>query len=252
MTESLLDVRLDGSVAHLELRRATKRNALNDELIEALDAAFAGFNDEIRAVVLCAAGPHFCAGLDLEESSRRSPVDVLRTSQRWHQVFHRIQFSGRPVVAAMHGAVIGGGLELALAAHVRVAERDAFFQLPEAQRGIFVGGGASVRVARVIGPDRMTEMMLTGRRYDADDGYRLGLAHYLAETGEGRRMAAELAARIAENAPLSNWAVVNAVPRIHDMSTSDGLFAESLTVALTHGGDEARTRMREFLEGKHG
>ncbi|MGH8780236.1 crotonase/enoyl-CoA hydratase family protein [Paraburkholderia sp.] len=250
MTDALLDVRLDGAVAHLELMRSAKRNALNDALIDSLDTAFASLGDEIRAVVLCAAGPHFCAGLDLAENSRRAPVDVLRTSQRWHQVFHRIQFSSRPVVAVLQGAVIGGGLELALAAHVRIAANDTFFQLPEAQRGIFVGGGASVRVARVIGPDRMTEMMLTGRRYDAQDGHRLGLAHYLAEPDEGRRMAAELAARVAQNAPLSNWAAINAVPRIHDMSMSDGLFTESVTAALMQSGDDAKEGMHAFLNGE--
>jgi enoyl-CoA hydratase/carnithine racemase len=149
----------------------------------------------------------------------------------------------------MQGGVIGGGLELALAAHIRIVEVGAFFQLPEAQRGIFVGGGASVRVARVIGPDRMTEMMLTGRRYSAEDGHRLGLAHYLAEAGQGRQMAAQLAAQVAGNASLSNWAAINAVPRIHDMSMNDGLFTEALTAAVTQSSHDARERMEGFLNG---
>ena len=149
----------------------------------------------------------------------------------------------------MQGGVIGGGLELALAAHVRIAEADAFFQLPEAQRGIFVGGGASVRLARVIGADRMTEMMLTGRKYCAADGHRLGLAHYLAEPGSGRQMAAELAAQVAANARLSNWAAINAVARIRDMSMSDGLFTESLTAAFTQSSQDAPERMKAFLNG---
>jgi enoyl-CoA hydratase/carnithine racemase len=249
MAHELLNVRIDGAIAQVELHRPEKRNALNNALIEALDAAFASFGDEVRAITLSASGGHFCAGLDLAENSVRNSIEVLRTSQRWHQVFQRIQFSDKPVIAVMQGGVIGGGLELALAAHVRIAEADAFFQLPEAQRGIFVGGGASVRLARVIGADRMTEMMLTGRKYSAADGHRLGLAHYLAEPGGGRPMAAELAAQVAANARLSNWAAINAVARIQDMSMSEGLFTESLTAALTQSSQDASEGMKAFLNG---
>lgn len=249
MAHEFLNVWIDGAIAHVELDRPEKRNALNHALLEALDEAFASFGDEVRAITLSASGGHFCAGLDLAEHSVRSAIDVVRTSQRWHQVFQRIQFSDKPVIAVMQGGVIGGGLELALAAHVRIAEADAFFQLPEAQRGIFVGGGASVRLARVIGADRMTEMMLTGRKYSAADGHRLGLAHYLAEPGSGRQMAEELASQVATNARLSNWAAINAVARIHDMSMSDGLFTESLTAALTQSSQDAPERMNAFLNG---
>lgn len=250
MTLEHLQVRIEDSIAFIELDRPSKRNALNNALVDSLDAAFRALGDDVRAVVLTGAGEHFCAGLDLGENSAREPVDVLRTSQRWHKVFHDIQFSGKPVIAALQGGVIGGGLELALAAHVRVIERDAFFQLPEGKRGIFTGGGASVRVARVIGPDRMTEMMLTGRRYSAEEGYRLGLGHYLTEPGAGLDLARQLAADVAGNSALSNWAAINAVSRIHDMSMSDGLFTESLTAALMQSTPDARERMEAFLSGK--
>ncbi|ABE36798.1 Putative enoyl-CoA hydratase/isomerase [Paraburkholderia xenovorans LB400] len=249
MRYEFLKLQYDGPLAHVELNRPAKRNAINDALLDELDAAFTGFGENVRAVVLTAAGAHFCAGLDLAENSTRAPIDVLRTSQRWHRVFQRMQFSDRPIVTVMQGAVIGGGLELALATHARIAEPDAFFQLPEARRGIFVGGGASVRVARLIGADRMTEMMLSGRSYSAEEGQRLGLAHYMAEAGGGREMAVQLARRMAANASLSNWAAINAVSRIHDMSMSDGLFTESLTAALTQSGADAHIRMREFLDG---
>lgn len=247
MTYPHLRMRVDDGIAFVTLDRADKRNALNDAAIDSLDAAFRDFDDSVRAVVLSGAGEHFCAGLDLSENSARDPIDVLRVSQRWHKVFHEIQFSGRPVVAVLHGAVIGGGLELALAAHVRVIERSAFFQLPEGKRGLFVGGGASVRVARILGPDRMTEMMLTGRRYDAVDGERLGLGHYLTEAGEGLALATQLAHETAANSPLSNWATIHALSRIHDMSMADGLFTESVTSALMLATPEARERMERFL-----
>jgi enoyl-CoA hydratase/carnithine racemase len=148
----------------------------------------------------------------------------------------------------MHGAVVGGGLELATATHVRVAEPSCFYALPEGQRGIYVGGGASVRVARIIGEGRMAEMMLTGRSYNADEGQAMGLSHHRVGTGEALAKAKELALRIAANAPLSNYAILNALPRIADMSMSDGLFTESLMAALAQTSDEARNRMRDFLE----
>lgn len=247
MTYPHLRVRVDDAIAFVTLERADKRNALCDAAIDSLEAVFRDFDDGVRAVVLNGAGEHFCAGLDLSENSTRDPIDVLRVSQRWHKVFHEIQFGGRPVIAVLHGAVIGGGLELALAAHVRVIERSAFFQLPEGKRGIFVGGGASVRVARILGPDRMTEMMLTGRRYDAVDGERLGLGHYLTDAGAGLALATQLARETAQNSPLSNWATIHALSRIHDMSMADGLFTESVTSALMLASPEARERMERFL-----
>src|SRR5690606_19331457 len=141
--------------------------------------------------------------------------------RRWHEVMDRIQFGGLPVVAVLEGAVMGGGLELAAAAHVRVAEPSVRFQLPEGRRGIFVGGGASVRIGRIIGPDRMVEMMLTGRVYDAQDGTRLGLAHYLVAEGEGRAEALSLAGTIAANSQLTNYIVIQALSRIDDMARAD-------------------------------
>jgi enoyl-CoA hydratase/carnithine racemase len=199
-------------------------------------------------VVISGDGGNFSSGLDLSEHVHREPADVMRHSRRWHEVMDRIQFGGLPVVAVLEGAVMGGGLELAAAAHVRVAEPSVRFQLPEGRRGIFVGGGASVRIGRIIGPDRMVEMMLTGRVYDAQDGTRLGLAHYLVAEGEGRVEALRLAGTIAANAELSNYIVIQALSRIDDMARADGLFAESLCAALAQTGADAQEGLRAFLD----
>src|SRR5207244_4326152 len=137
-----------------------------------------------------------------------------RHSQMWHRVFDRIQYSRVPVIAALKGAVIGGGLELACAAHIRVAEPSAYFALPEGQRGIFVGGGGSVRLPRLIGVARMTDMMLTGRVYSAIEGASYGFAQYLTEEGNALAKAMELATKVATNAPLTNFAVLQALPMI--------------------------------------
>lgn len=243
---------IEDGIAHLRLNRPAKRNAVNNGLLQDIEAALDGMGADATVVVISGEGAHFSAGLDLSEHQVRTPFEVLQHSQWWHRVFHKVQFGGRPVVAALHGAVVGGGLELATSTHVRIAGRSTFYQLPEGQRGIFVGGGASVRVSKIVGPDRMTEMMLTGRRYDAEDGYRLGLSHYLVDDAEVLPEAFRLARQIATNAPLSNWASINAVANIGDMSMANGLYTESMAAALAQSSDEANKRMQDFLNRKKG
>jgi (methylthio)acryloyl-CoA hydratase len=150
----------------------------------------------------------------------------------------------------MQGAVIGGGLELAICAHVRVSETSTFYRLPEGRHGIFVGGGASVNVARVIGTSRMTEMMLTGRDVDADEGYRIGLAHYVVPEGESLAKARAIAANIATNSQYSNWAMTTGLSRISSMSTEEGLYTESLICGITQTSDEVKARIESFLNRK--
>jgi len=241
-------VSVEGPIARLTLNRPAKRNAVNDAMLAGLDAFFRDIPQGVRTVVLSGAGGHFSSGLDLAEQEHREAHEVLRHSRGWHEVMDRIQFSGVPVVSVLDGAVMGGGLEIAAATHVRIAEPSARFRLPEGKRGIFVGGGATVRIGRILGPDRMTEMMLTGRTYDAQDGLRLGLAHYLVGTGEGAARAEELARDVAANSRLVNYLVVQSIARINDMARGDGLYAESLSAALSQSGSDAQEGLRAFLE----
>lgn len=248
-----LTVEVHGAIALVGLNRPQKRNAINDDLLGDVHAFFSAVPEDIRVVVLHGHGEHFCSGLDLSEHSERDAFAVMMHSQAWHRAFGLIQSGRTPVVAALHGAVVGGGLELAAATHVRVADRgNTFYALPEGQRGIYVGGGASVRVAGIIGAGRMAEMMLTGRSYAAEEGQGLGLSHHLAEPGRALDKAMDLAGRIATNAPLSNFAILQALPRIADMSAQDGLFTESLMAALVQTSGDAQERMRAFLEKRAG
>ncbi|MCS7102126.1 MAG: crotonase/enoyl-CoA hydratase family protein [Burkholderiaceae bacterium] len=247
---ALLQCELLGPVWHLRLNRPAKRNALNDALIAALHEAFAQPPTEARVAVISAAGEHFCAGLDLSELAERSVFDGVEHARMWHAAFDRIQFGRLPAVVALHGAVVGGGLELAAAAHIRVADATAFYGLPEGKRGLFVGGGGSARLPRLIGYARMTDMMLTGRVLDAQEGQACGLSQYLVEAGQALAKAMELARRIADNAPLSNYAVIQALPRIAQLSQPDGLFMEALMAAISQGDEAAKQRMRDFLEGR--
>jgi enoyl-CoA hydratase/carnithine racemase len=230
------------------MNRSDKRNAMSDDLLEAIEAFFARPPEGVRVVVLTGTAGHFCSGLDLAEHVARDAEGTMRHSRNWHRIMDVVQFGGLPVVSAMFGAVIGGGLELAAATHVRVAEPSTMFQLPEGRRGIFVGGGASVRVGRILGADRLVEMMLTGRKYGAEEGLVLGLTHYVVGEGEALARAREIAARIATNAPLTNSVMIQALARIEDTSKADGLFTESLCAALTQTSPDAQEGLNAFLQ----
>lgn len=238
------------NVWHIELNREAKRNALSDAMVGELHACIALMQADVGAIILSGKGKHFCAGLDLSELKDHGVAGGMRHSQMWHAAFDQVQFGPAPVIAVLQGAVVGGGLELASSAHVRIAEPNAFFALPEGQRGLFVGGGGSVRIPRLIGVSRMTDMMLTGRSFDALQAEQIGLVNYAVDAGAGITKACELAQKIAGNAPLSNFAVMNALPRIAEVSPAQGLFTESLMAAIAQSDGDAKARMASFLEGK--
>jgi (methylthio)acryloyl-CoA hydratase len=246
----LLEMQMHGAVAVVRLTRPAKRNALNDALVLALRDVFSSLPTEARAAVLDGDGAHFCAGLDLSELKERDAGQGVHHSRMWHNALEAVQHGPVPVVAALHGAVVGGGLELASACHIRVADASTFYALPEGTRGIFVGGGGSVRIPKLIGVARMTDMMLTGRVYNAEDGDRVGFAQYLVPQGGSFAKALELATRIATNAPLTNYALMHALPRIAEQPADQGFFTEALMAAIAQSAPEAKERVKAFLDGK--
>ncbi|HZY17981.1 MAG TPA: crotonase/enoyl-CoA hydratase family protein [Ramlibacter sp.] len=252
MTTPDLQIEHRGAVAIVRLNRSAKRNALNDALILAIRDAFMNLPEGIGAAVIDGEGEHFCAGLDLSEIKERDAGAGMRHSRMWHAALEQVQFGPVPVVAALHGAVVGGGLELASACHIRVADETTFYALPEGSRGIFVGGGGSVRIPRLIGVARMTDMMLTGRVYNAQDGDRAGFAQYLVPQGTALDKAIELAGRIAQNAPLTNYALMHALPRIAEQPADQGFLTEALMSGIVQSAPEAKERVRAFLEGRAG
>ncbi len=245
-----LQCTLDGEVAIVRLRRPAKRNALSDGLILALRHTFEHLPDGARAAVICGEGEHFCAGLDLSELRERDAAEGLHHSRLWHSALDAVERGRVPVVAALHGAVVGGGLELASACHIRVADDSAYFALPEGSRGIFVGGSGSVRIPRLIGVACMMDMMLTGRVLDADTAERAGLVQYRVPAGQALDKAVTLARRIAANAPLTNYALMHALPRIAEQPADHGLFTEALMSAIAQAAPEAKARLHAFLEGR--
>ena len=249
----LVTYELEGNIALIGINRADKRNAISAGVVVELRRAVIRAGEEASVAVLFGHGTNFSAGLDLREmldrATGKTPHPRKRPRHAWHETFDIIARGPIPFVAALHGAVVGGGLELATAAHVRVADESAFFGLPEAQRGIFVGGGGTVRIQRVIGYSVMADMMLTGRLLSAQEGLQTNLVRYLVPKGEAVAKAKELATRITHNTPETNWMITNVLPRVNDLSHDDGLFMEYLNSGQARHTDST-DRLRAFVEGR--
>lgn len=246
----LLSVKHIGAVAQVRITRPNKRNALNEDLVMAIKACFESMPESVKAIVLYGEGDHFCAGLDLSEVSAHTVPQSVQHSRMWHAAFEQVQFGRAPVIAVLHGAVVGGGFELASAAHIRVAEASAFYALPEGKRGLFVGGGGSVRISRLIGVARMSDLMLTGRVLNAQEGHQIGISQYSVDNGQGLAKAMELAESIASNASMTNYGVMHMLPRIADQSIQDGLATESLMAAVAQTDPATLDLLAQFLQGK--
>jgi enoyl-CoA hydratase/carnithine racemase len=250
MTPKDVQLEIRDAVAIVRLSRPSKRNALSDDLILAVRKLFEDMPKSVRAIVLDGEGDHFCAGLDLSELTERDAGAGMHHSRMWHAALEAVQFGPAPVIAALHGAVVGGGLELACSCHIRVADESTFYALPEGSRGIFVGGGGAVRIPRLIGTARMLDMMLTGRVYNAQDGEKIGMAQYLVPPGQATAKALELAERVASNAPMTNYALMHALPRIAEQPADQGFLTEALMAAIAQSAPEAKSRVKDFLEGR--
>ncbi|MEP2978424.1 MAG: methylthioacryloyl-CoA hydratase [Lentilitoribacter sp.] len=238
----------DNNVCVLTLNRPDKRNALDVQSIEELVNFFSNTAKfGVRAVVLAGEGDHFCAGLDLIEhwKADRSPDEFMHVCMRWHEAFNKMEYGGVPIIAALKGAVVGGGLELASAAHIRVIDNSTYFALPEGQRGIFTGGGATIRVSDMIGKSRMIDMILMGRVYQGQEAVNLGLAQYITE-GSSLDKAIELAQKAAQNLPLTNYAICSAISHLNNMSGMDAAYAEAVVAGMVNTQPEARARLEAF------
>lgn len=246
--ENLTLIGDEDGIVQVVLSRPAKRNALNADTIEELIEVFSKLpRMGARAVVLRAEGDHFCAGLDLVEhhNEQRRPEEFMHICLRWHEAFNKMEYGGVPIIAALKGAVVGGGLELASAAHVRVADQSTYFALPEGQRGLFTGGGATIRVADLVGKARMIDMMLTGRVYKQEEAFRVGLCQYLVE-GSSEDKAMEIARTAAENPVLSNFAICSAISHMQSMSAMDAAYAESVVAGIVNTQPASNERLEAF------
>ncbi|HUF27339.1 MAG TPA: enoyl-CoA hydratase-related protein, partial [Gemmatimonadaceae bacterium] len=183
---STIETRREDGIAVVTVNRPDKLNALNDETVRALDVAFRELaaDDGVRGVIVTGAGEKaFVAGADIGELAKMGPLDGVRVSRRGQDTFAVLERMPKPVLAAVNGFALGGGLELALACHLRIASPNAKFGLPEVKLGIIPGYGGTVRLPRIVGRGRALELILTGEMIDATEAHRIGLVNRIVSDG---------------------------------------------------------------------
>lgn len=240
-----------GEVAYVRLERAGKRNALTSAMLERLGEIFAGLaaRRDLRAVLLCGDGRDFCAGTDISELAGLDEAGATRKVKLGQEVCDSIETCGTPVIAPVQGAAAGGGCELALACHLRVAARGARFSLPETTLGLIPAYGGTQRLARSVGNARALASMLAGESIGADEALRLGLVNRVVEEETLLTEAESLARAIVEtSAPLAARACLEAVTRGTRLPLEDGLKLEARLFAQLFSTWDVREGTRAFLE----
>ncbi|HVF68239.1 MAG TPA: enoyl-CoA hydratase-related protein [Pyrinomonadaceae bacterium] len=239
------------AVAYVRLERAEKRNALTGAMLERLGEIFAGVaaRSDLRAVLLGGDGRDFCAGTDISELAGLDEAGAGRKVKLGQQVCDSIETCGAPVIAAVQGFAAGGGCELALACHLRVAARGARFSLPETTLGVIPAYGGTQRLARAVGNARALAAMLAGEAIGADEALRLGLVNRVVEEESLLSEAESLACAIIDTAaPLAARACLEAVTRGTRLPLEDGLELEAELFARLFSTEDVREGTRAFLE----
>lgn len=240
-----------GTILFVRLERPAKRNALTSAMLERLGEIFAGVaaRQDLRAVILSGAGADFCAGTDITELEGISEKDARRKAERGQEVCDQIELCGTPVIAAVQGAAAGGGCELALACHLRVASSNARFSLPEARLGVIPAYGGTQRLARAAGTGRALAAMLAGEEIDAEEALRFGLVNRVVEPDRLMPEAESLAQAIIDNAaPLAARACLHAVTRGARLPLDEALRHEAELFASLFATEDVREGTRAFLE----
>lgn len=249
-----LRIETSDRVSVLTISRPDSLNILNRELLEELGRALAFLERDSAtgAVVLTGEGERaFAAGADIRELENLDPADAFRFARRGQALFNRIESLAKPVVAAVRGYCLGGGCELALACHLRVAGRGARFGQPEVRLGLIPGYGATQRLTRVVGRGPALELLLTGEAIGAERAWELGLVSRVVEDSDVLSAACGLAGKILENAPLALGFCLEAVVSGGDIPLEKGLALEASLFGLCFGTEDAREGIRAFLEKRN-
>ena len=251
MNAPAVKVELSDSIVLIRLNRPEKLNALLRAMLEALSATFKqiGREPDVRAVILTGTGEQaFSAGTDIGELASLNVEEARRASQRGQDVCEQIEHCGVPVIAAINGLAVGGGCELALACHLRIAATNAQFSLPETKLGVIPAYGGTQRLARVIGSGRALEMMLTNQSVSAEEAEQIGLVNYVTEPAQLMTEAEALAREIAQLAPLAIRACLEAVMRGLSLPLAEGLALEAELFSSLFASEDMREGTRAFLE----
>jgi enoyl-CoA hydratase len=251
MSYENLDLEKRDGVAVVTINRPDKLNALNSRTVDELEAVFRslGSDPEVGGVIITGAGDKaFVAGADIAELASQAPLEGKTFSARGQRVFDRIEGLGKPVIAAVNGFALGGGCELAMACHVRVAAEGAKLGTPEVKLGIICGYGGTQRLPRLVGKGRALEILMTGEMIDAQEAYRIGLVNHVFPKEKLLEEAKGLLRKMLGNGPLSLRLVLDAVGCGLDMAQSDGQELEAALFGLICSSEDMREGTAAFLE----
>ncbi len=250
MTEPVLLVEVRDRIATLTVNRPDKLNALNAAVIGALGDAIADCRrrDDVAAVILTGAGRAFVAGADIAELNRATAVEARRISQFGQEVFQLFETSPKPTIAAVNGFALGGGCELAMACHLRLASDAAKFGQPEARLGLGPGYGGTQRLPRLVGRGRALELLLSAEMIGAAEAHRIGLVNRVVPGAELLDAARALAATMAAQAPLALGAIIEAVNVGYEHGLAAGLVVEAQQFGVLTASNDMREGTTAFLE----
>jgi enoyl-CoA hydratase len=250
MSYQHLTVSVQDRIATLTVNRPDKLNALNaiviGELGRAIDELVA--SEDVGAVILTGAGRAFVAGADIAELSAVSALEGRRLARRGQEIFRRFETSPKPTVAAVNGFALGGGCELAMACHVRVAAEGAKFGQPEVKLGLIPGYGGTQRLPRLVGRGRALQLLLTGEMIDAHEALRIGLVNRVVPGDQLLSAAATMIQQMLMNAPLALGACIDAVDRGLQMALDDALVLEATQFGVLITTNDTAEGTRAFLE----
>ncbi|MFL5582459.1 MAG: enoyl-CoA hydratase/isomerase family protein [Gemmatimonadaceae bacterium] len=250
MPYSYLTLDVADRIATLTVNRPDKLNALNDATIRELGAAIDELRgrEDVGGIILTGAGRAFVAGADISELAGQTPVEAKARAQRGQEVFRRFETSPKPTVAAVNGFALGGGCELAMSCHVRLASEHAKFGQPEVKLGIGPGYGGSQRLPRLVGRGRALQLLLTGEMIDAQEAYRIGLANRVVPAAELLPAARAMVGAMIANGPLALAVCIEAVNFGLDAPLPDGLNLEANHFGLLSATADMQEGTRAFLE----
>lgn len=250
MSYQFLTLEVNERIATLTVNRPDKLNALTDATIAELGDAIEEVRsrDDIAGLIVTGAGRAFVAGADIAELSSQTPAIAKARAQKGQHVYRRFETSPKPVIAAVNGFALGGGCELALACHIRIASDKAKFGLPEVKLGTCPGYGGTQRLPRLVGKGRAIQLITTAEMIDAQEAYRIGLVNKVVAAEELMNAAADMMKLILANGPVAVSLVIEAVDRGMEMSLDDALVLEANHFAMLAATQDMTEGMNAFLE----
>ena len=251
MTYQTLKVDTRDGICIVTINRPDKLNALNAQVMQELDTLFGALaaDPQVKGVILTGAGEKaFVAGADIAELATQSPVDGKQHTLRGQRVLARIEGLGKPVIAAVNGFALGGGCEIAMACHVRIASENAKLGTPEVKLGLMCGYGGTQRLPRLVGRGRALEMLLTGEMIDAAEAHRIGLVNKVVPRDKLLPEAEAMLRKMLANGPLSLRFTLEAVSAGHEVPLEQGLFLEATLFGLICASEDKREGTSAFLE----